>query len=149
MGIIQIPVSKIGAVVGPGGKVIKAIQEKTGVDLSIDDDGNVQITGRDASAIEAAKTWVEGLVAEVEIGKIYTGKVTGVKPFGCFVELIPGKEGMCHVSEFSNDFVKDMEEIVQEGDEVTVKVLAVDPSGRVKLSRKATLETVETGDASE
>jgi polyribonucleotide nucleotidyltransferase len=136
---------KIREVIGSGGKVIKKIVEETGAQVDIDDNGTVAIASVDSEAGLKAKQIIEAIIAEPEIGKVYTGKVTGVKEFGAFVEIIPGvfgnkgKEGMVHISELDKTRVGKVEDICHEGDMLTVKVIAIDQQGKIKLSRKATL----------
>jgi polyribonucleotide nucleotidyltransferase len=136
---LQIKPSKIAVVIGPGGKQIRAIIEQTGVQIDIDDSGLVNIAATDLASIEKAKTIIHGLTAEIEIGKIYTGKATSVVPFGVFVEILPGKEGLCHISEFDIIRINSLDEFIKQGDVVTVKVLDINERGQIKLSRKATL----------
>lgn len=132
--------SKIAIVIGPGGKQIRSIIEETGVEINIDDDGRVSISSTSKEGIEKAKEIIDGLTAEVEIGRTYTGRITSVVAFGVFVEILPGKEGLCHISEYDNTRIKSLDDIVKQGDEITVKVLDINDRGQVKLSRKATLE---------
>ncbi|MDD5422958.1 MAG: polyribonucleotide nucleotidyltransferase [Candidatus Omnitrophica bacterium] len=132
----KISQSKIGEVIGPGGKNIKKIIQDTGVTIDIDDDGVVQIASQDGAAIEKAVNIVKGMVEEPEVGKIYSGKVKRIMNFGAFCEIMPGKEGLIHVSELANKFVKNVEDVVKVGDEVTVKVIEIDEQGRVNLSKK-------------
>lgn len=136
---IQIKPSKIAVVIGPGGKQIRAIIEQTGVQIDIDDTGLVSIAASDLESIEKAKQIIHGLTAEIEIGRIYTGKVTSIAPFGLFVEILPGKEGLCHISEFDVARIASLDEFVKQGDVVSVKVLDINERGQIKLSRKATL----------
>jgi polyribonucleotide nucleotidyltransferase len=136
---IQIKPSKIAAVIGPGGKQIRAIIEQTGVQIDINDDGLVSISASDLESIEKAKGIIYGLTADVEIGRIYTGKATSIAPFGVFVEILPGKEGLCHISEFDNSRIANLDEFVKAGDILSVKVLDINERGQIKLSRKATL----------
>lgn len=136
---VQIKPSKIGIIIGPGGKQIRAIVEETGVDLDIDDDGVISITSQDAPSIERAKEIISQLTAEVEIGKTYEGKVVSILPFGTFVEVLPGKEGLCHISEFDTMRINDLNEHIKVGDPITVKVLDINDRGQIKLSRKALL----------
>ncbi len=143
--IVSIPVDKIGLVIGPGGKTIKKIQETTGARVEIEDDGTVHISSRDAGAAEDARRQIEMLTAEVEVGQVYKGRIVSVKDFGVFVELLPGQEGLCHVSELSNDYISKVEDVVKMGDVIEVKVIARDEQGRIKLSRKALLEGGEGG----
>lgn len=136
---IQIKPSKIATVIGPGGKQIRAIIEQTGVQIDINDDGLVSIAAADLDSIEKAKGIIYGLTAEVEIGRVYTGKATSIAPFGVFVEILPGKEGLCHISEFDTSRIANLADFVKPGDMVNVKVLDINERGQIKLSRKATL----------
>ncbi|MBI2119513.1 MAG: polyribonucleotide nucleotidyltransferase [Elusimicrobia bacterium] len=140
MTVVKIPIEKIGALIGPGGKNIRGIIEKTGAEVSVEDDGRVFISGDDAQKVELARSWVEGSVSEVEVGKIYKGKVTRIMNFGAFVEVLPGKEGLVHISQLDTSRVEQVEDILKEGDEVTVKCIEIDTQGRVNLSRKVLLE---------
>ena len=135
----KISPSKIGALIGPGGKNIRRIQEETGVKIDIEEDGRVFISSTDSAAVDNAKAMVDFLTAEIEIGKIYKGRVTKIMNFGAFVEVIPGKEGLVHVSQLALEHVKNVSDVVKEGDEITVKAVEVDSQGRVNLSRKAAL----------
>jgi len=144
---IRIKPSKIAEVIGPGGKQIRAIIEQTGVEINIDDDGNVCIASADLESIEEAKAIIAGITAEIEIGKTYKGKIKSVVPFGIFVEVLPGKEGLCHISEFDHTRVDKMENVAKEGDEVSVKVIEINERGQVKLSRRATLPKKEEANA--
>jgi len=132
----KIDTSKIGTVIGPGGKVIKKIIEETGVKIDISDDGTVNVASTDAEASQRAIDIIKGLTAEAEVGRVYKGKVTRLMAFGAFVEYLPGKEGLVHVSELDEKYVKRPEEVVSVGDEVMVKITEVDSQGRVNLSRK-------------
>jgi polyribonucleotide nucleotidyltransferase len=134
---VMIPVDKIGALIGPGGKNIRRIIEETGAEVEVEDDGSVYISSRDSLAVDRAKVQVEGLTAEAEVGKIYKGKVTRIMGIGVFVEIIPGKEGLIRMSQLANTFVEKAEDVVKEGEEIEVKVLEVDQQGRINLSRKA------------
>lgn len=136
---IQIKPSKIATVIGPGGKQIRAIIEETGVEIDINDDGLVSIAAASLEMIEHAKRIIFGLTAEVEIDKIYTGEVKSVVPFGVFVEILPGREGLCHISEFDNMRIANLADHVKQGDIISVKVLDINERGQVKLSRKAAL----------
>ena len=144
----QIDPDKIGLLIGPGGKTIRAIQETTGASIEVDDSGRVIVASSSAKSAEAAMNQVEALTASVEVGRIYEGRVTSVKDFGAFVEIIPGKDGLCHISELSDQYVSSVSEVCQVGDEMRVKVIAVDEQDRVKLSRKAVL-LEEGGDTDE
>ncbi len=139
--LIQLKINPefIGKLIGPGGKMIRAIQEETGAKIDIEDDGTVSIASSDAAGVEAARKMVEGLTADVKIGAVYTGTVVKLKEFGAFMEIAPGREGLCHVSELDAAYVQRPEDVVQVGDKVEVKVIAIDDQGRVKLSRKALL----------
>ncbi len=135
----KIDPSKIGLLIGPGGKNIKAIQESTGAKLDVDDDGTVYIAHSDAAGAEAAKSKVEALCKDVEIGKTYSGKVASIKEFGAFIEIVPGKDGLLHISEIDHHRVNRVEDVLQVGQIIDVKVVAIDDQNRVKLSRKAIL----------
>ena len=130
---------KIGAVIGPQGKVIKGIVEATGCQIDIDDDGTIHIFSIDGEGAKRAIEQIEAITAEVEVGRIYHGKVVGLKEFGAFVEILPDKDGLLHISEIADYRVKQVEDVLKMGDEVDVKVIGVDDKGRVKLSRKAAM----------
>jgi polyribonucleotide nucleotidyltransferase len=135
---VKISTEKIGALIGPGGKVIRKIQEDTKTQIEIDDQaGTATIAGGPGSNMEEAIRIVRSLTEEVEIGKIYRGKITSVKDFGAFVEILPGQEGLCHVSELSTEYVKNVGEVVKVGDVIDVKVLDIDNQDRIRLSKKA------------
>ncbi|MDP2929716.1 MAG: polyribonucleotide nucleotidyltransferase [Candidatus Omnitrophota bacterium] len=134
--VLKINQEKIGAVIGPGGKIIKKIIQDTGATVDIDDDGTVQVAGTDPKAIEMAVAIIRGITEEPEVGRIYRGKVKRVMNFGAFVEILPGKEGLVHVSELANKFVKNVEEVVKLGDEFDVKLTEIDDQGRLNLSKK-------------
>lgn len=136
---LQIKPSNIAKVIGPGGKQIRAIIEQTGVQIDIDDSGLVSISSSDLESIEKAKAIIHGLTADVEIGRVYSGKATSVVPFGVFVEILPGKEGLCHISEFDKSRIENLAEFVKPGDILSVKVLDINERGQIKLSRKATM----------
>ena len=140
----KISQAKIGEVIGPGGKNIKKIIQDTGVTIDIDDDGVVQVASQDPAAIEKAVNIIRGMVEEPEVGKIYAGKIKRIMNFGAFCEILPGKEGLIHVSELANKFVKNVEDVVKIGDEVTVKVIEIDEQGRVNLSMKQAAKAIET-----
>ena len=131
---IQIPVDKIGEVIGPGGKNIKSIIATTGADVDIDDDGKVSITGVSADAVKQAVDWISGMTREVTPGEEFEGEVKRILPFGAFVEYLPGREGMVHVSKMRRGFVKDPSEVVAIGDKVRVKVEERDSQGRINLT---------------
>jgi polyribonucleotide nucleotidyltransferase len=136
---IKINPEKIGALIGPGGKNIKRLVEESGCEINIEDDGTVNIFSVSPEGMKIAKEAITGMTAEAEIGKIYRGKVVTIKDFGAFVEFLPGKDGLVHISELANFRVKQTEDIVKMGDEIWVKCLGVDEKGRVKLSRKAAM----------
>jgi polyribonucleotide nucleotidyltransferase len=136
---VQINPEKIGLLIGPGGKTIKGIQESTGAKIDIEDDGTVYISHSDAAGAEAAKLKVEALTEEVRVGKIYEGKVTSIKDFGAFIEILPGRDGLCHISELDDKYVGRVEDVCKVGDKLQVKVIAIDEHDRVKLSRKVLL----------
>lgn len=137
--ILQVKPSQIGTIIGPGGKQIRAITEETGVELDINDDGIVHITGVEAEGVDRAKQIIENLVAEVEVGATYDGKIVSIVNFGMFVEVVGGKEGLCHISEIANTRVEDISALFKEGDRLKVKVLDINDRGQIKLSHKATL----------
>src|SRR5258706_5769840 len=136
---VKINPEKIGALIGPGGKNIKRIVEESGCEINIEDDGTVNIYSVSEEGMKKARSHVETMTGEVEVGKTYRGKVVSIKEFGAFVEVFPGKDGLVHISELANFRVKQTEDIVKMGDEIWVKCLGVDEKGRVKLSRKAAM----------
>lgn len=138
--LVKIPEDKIGAVIGPGGKVIKKIQEETGATVDIEDDGTANISSREAEGAERARDMILALIEEPEVGKVYDGKVVGIKDFGAFVEILPGRDGLVHISELSDGYVKSVDEVCNLGDAMRVKILNVDDSGRIRLSRKAVMK---------
>jgi polyribonucleotide nucleotidyltransferase len=129
--------NKIGTVIGPGGKTIRSIIEETKVSMDVGNDGTVVIGSPNEAAAKKAIEIVEGLIREVEVGAIYTGKATRVANFGAFVEILPGKEGLVHISELADYHVSKVEDVVNVGDEIMVKVTDIDNLGRVNLSRRA------------
>ncbi len=137
---LKINPEKIGALIGPGGKNIKRLVEESGCEIDIEDDGTVNIFSVSAEGMKIAVDAISGMTAEAEIGKVYRGKVVTIKEFGAFVEFLPGKDGLVHISELANFRVKKTEDIVKLGDEIWVKCLGVDEKGRVRLSRKAAME---------
>ena len=142
----KIDPAKIGLLIGPGGKTIRAIQEETGATIDITDDGTVMIACTKSEGAEDALARVEAMTEEVKVGRIYNGTVSSVKDFGAFIEIAPGKDGLCHISELSTGFVKSVDEICKVGDKLQVKVIAIDDQNRVKLSRKAVLAEQGTGE---
>ena len=137
---IMINPDKIGTVIGPGGKTIRSIIDQTKSTIDIEDDGTIYIGSPDAGAAQKAVDIIQGLTKEVEVGTIYTGKVTRLMDFGAMVEILPGKEGLVHISELADYRVRSVEDIVKVGDEIMVKVIEIDNLGRINLSRRAVLE---------
>ena len=147
--IIKVPIEKIGAVIGKGGETIRSIQEETGTRIDIEDDGTIYIASTDGEGYKAARSRIESLTEEVEVGHIYTGKVVRITDFGAFVEILPGQDGLVHISQLDTSHVSKVTDVVQEGDEITVMVTNIDNQGRIRLSRQALLEgwTVEEAQA--
>ncbi|MFB0509303.1 MAG: S1 RNA-binding domain-containing protein, partial [bacterium] len=139
----KIPVDKIGEVIGPGGKMIRKIIEETGVEIDIEDDGKVTISAPSTDALEAGRARVASIVQEVEVGKFYLGKVKRITNFGAFVEVLPGKEGLLHISRMAPYRVKRVEDVVKVGDQIEVKCIGIDDLGRINLAR---LETKKQGE---
>ena len=133
---LKIHTDKIKDVIGPGGKVIRKIIQDTGVTIDVEDDGTVQVASNDGAALQKAVDIIKGIVEEPEVGKVYRGKIKRIMNFGAFCEILPGKEGLIHVSELSDKYVKNVEDAVKIGDEVVVKVIEIDELKRVNLSRK-------------
>jgi polyribonucleotide nucleotidyltransferase len=133
---IRIRAEKIREVIGPGGKVVRGIQDQTGVKVDIEDDGKVTLFGADARMVQQAIDIIQGICKEAEVGRIHLGKVKKVVDFGAFVEIMPGTEGLLHISQIAED-------VLREGDLVLVKVIEVDPSGKIRLSRRAALKDPE------
>ena len=136
---VKINPELIGKLIGPGGKNIKKLQEETGTQIDIEDDGTVFISSVDSAAAERCRDLVEAMTAEVKVGRIYTGKVVSIREFGAFIEIAPETDGLCHVSELADGFVKNVEDVVKLGDQLRVKVILIDDQGRIKLSRKAVI----------
>jgi polyribonucleotide nucleotidyltransferase len=136
----KIDPQKIGLLIGPGGKTIRGIQEDVGCTIDVDEDGTVTVAAANQAAAEEGLARVDSLTASVQVGKIYNGRVTSVKDFGAFVEILPGRDGLCHISELSNEYVGSVGDICSVGDAMKVKVIAVDEQDRVKLSRRAAME---------
>jgi polyribonucleotide nucleotidyltransferase len=131
---------KIGSVIGPGGRVIRSIIEETKTTIDVKNDGTVMVGSPSEEAAKKAIKIIEDLTRDVEQGEVYTGKVTRLFNFGAMVEILPGKEGLIHISELADYHVAQVEDVVKAGDEVMVKVIGIDSSGRINLSRKAVLE---------
>jgi polyribonucleotide nucleotidyltransferase len=145
----QINPEKIGLLIGPGGKTIKGIQESTGAKIDIEDNGTVYISHSESAGAEAALRKVEALTEEVKVGKVYDGRVTSIKDFGAFIEILPGRDGLCHISELDDKYVGKVEDVCKVGDHVQVKVIAIDEHDRVKLSRKVLLREQNKGAAAD
>ncbi|MEM7249036.1 MAG: polyribonucleotide nucleotidyltransferase [Acidobacteriota bacterium] len=143
---IMVPRGKIGAIIGPGGKTIRSIVERTGAKIDVDDDGRVHIASVDEESAAMARKIVEDLTAEAEVGQTYLGRVVRIMDFGAFVEILPGVDGLVHVSELDEGHVRDVRDVVEEGDEILVKVLDIDDNERIRLSRRAALDTGEEGE---
>jgi len=146
---IQIRQEKIRDIIGPGGKVIKAIQAETGCRVDVEDSGRVLVASNDRAALDQAIEIIKSLTKEAEVGTIYEGVVKKITDFGAFIEILPGTDGLCHISELAHHRVNRVTDILKEGDEVRVKCIGIDPSGKIKLSRKALLEPPEPGEAQE
>jgi polyribonucleotide nucleotidyltransferase len=138
--VLHIPSDKIGAVIGPGGKIIRGIQEETGVKIDIEEDGTVYIAASDGPAAKRAREMVEQITEVPVVGRIYTGKVVRTTDFGAFVEILPNQDGLVHISQLDSERVNKVEDIVSVGDEITVMITNIDDSGKVRLSRQAVLE---------
>jgi polyribonucleotide nucleotidyltransferase len=137
---VKVPQDKIGLIIGPGGKNIKSIVAETGAEINIDDDGSVHIYSSNGESLKRAKEIIQGMVREIGVGEIYQGTVVSIKEFGAFVEVLPGKDGLVHISELADTRVNRVEDIVKSGDLIWVKCIGVDDKGRVKLSRKAAMK---------
>lgn len=135
---------KIREVIGPGGKMINKIIAETGVKIDIEDDGRVYILTHDSDAAMKARKMIEAIAKDIEVGEVYLGKVVRIMPFGAFVELLPGKDGMVHISKLAKERVNKVEDVVNIGDEVLVKVIEIDKQGRINLSRKELLTDNDT-----
>jgi len=138
--VVHIPVDKIGAVIGPGGKMIRSIQDETGAKIDIGEDGSVYIATSDGNSARLARDLVESITETPVIGRIYTGKVVRITDFGAFVEILPNMDGMVHISQLDSERVNKVEDVVRMGDEITVMITGIDPAGKIRLSRQAVLE---------
>ena len=143
---LRINKEKIGAIIGPGGKNIRAMQDDTGSQINIDDDGIVTILGTDKAGAEDARNRIEAITADVQVGRVYKGRVNSVTDFGAFVEIVPGRDGLCHISELDHGYVSRVQDVCKVGDQMEVKVIGIDDHDRVKLSRKALLDKPEGDD---
>jgi len=141
--VVRINPEKIGKVIGPGGKTINRIQGETGATIDIEEDGTIYIGCTNAEGAEAARAEIEGMTAEAQVGQIYQGKVVSITDFGAFIEILPGQDGLCHVSELSADYVKNVADVVKLGDTLEVKVINIDDNGRIKLSHKVLMKPSE------
>ncbi|MDD4101330.1 MAG: polyribonucleotide nucleotidyltransferase [Kiritimatiellae bacterium] len=141
--IMQIPVDKIGALIGPGGSNIRRVCEISGAQIDIEDDGKVSIYANNAESLKIAQDEVGSITAEAEEGRIYEGTVTGIKEFGCFVEILPGKDGLCHISELADRRIGQVEEVCKVGDKMQVKCIGIDDRGRIKLSRREAMRDLD------
>jgi polyribonucleotide nucleotidyltransferase len=137
---IRVPIDKIGAIIGPGGKNIRALQEETGTKIDIEDDGTVFIAATNKEAETAARERIEMLTETPQIGRIYTGRVVRTADFGAFVEILPNIDGMVHISQLDTERVERVEDVVTVGDEISVMVTNIDADGKIRLSRQAVLE---------
>lgn len=144
---LKIPADRIGELIGPGGKNIKGIQAESGAEINIEDDGTVHIYASKAEGLERAKSMIERMFQEIEVGKVYTGKIVSITAFGAFMEVLPGKDGLIHVSELAEGRTEKVEDVVKKGDLVTAKCLGVDEKGRVKMSRRAWLRDQKASEA--
>jgi polyribonucleotide nucleotidyltransferase len=140
---IRIPVDKIRDVIGPGGKMIRSIIERTGVKIDVEDDGRVNVASADGESAQKAISIIQELTATPELNKTYLGKIQRITDFGAFVEIMPGTDGLLHVSEIANHRVKDVRDELKEGEQILVKVINIDPTGKIRLSRKALLQAEE------
>jgi len=140
---LHINPERIGALIGPGGKIIKGIVEKSGAKIDVQDDGTINIFASNGESMDIAYREVQAIAAEPEIGKIYEGVVRTVKDFGAFVEIMPGHDGLLHISELADHRVQNVEEICKLGDTVSVKVIDIDDRGRIRLSRRAALKDMQ------
>jgi polyribonucleotide nucleotidyltransferase len=136
---IKIRTEKIREIIGPGGKVIRGIQEQTGTKIDVEDDGRVTIFSPDADSVQKALSIVQDICREVELDRIYLGKVKKIVEFGAFVEVIPNTEGLLHISQIAESRIRSVQDVLTEGDEVLVKVIEIDGSGKMRLSRKMAL----------
>ena len=127
---------KIGAVIGKGGEMINKITSETGAEVDIEENGLVTVSGQDPEKIQKALDWIRGLVEEPEVGKIYEGTVAGIKDFGAFATILPGIDGMLHISQISDKRLKSVEEVLHMGDKVRVRLVAIDDKGRLSLTMK-------------
>ena len=140
---IKVNPNKVGEVIGPGGKTIRKIQDDTGAKIEVGDEGKINVVSTDQQACDKAVDIIKKLTEDVEVGRIYSGKVRKITKFGAFCEVLPGKDGLIHVSELASGYIKRVEDVVKEGDRLRVKVIGVDEQGRIKLSRKQAIKEDE------
>ncbi|MGB9707104.1 MAG: S1 RNA-binding domain-containing protein, partial [Microgenomates group bacterium] len=134
--VLRVPVEKIGEIIGPGGKTIRKIISETGAAVDIEDDGTINISAPERSSVEKAVAWIKGLIQEVKVGDVFVGTVKRIQPFGAFVEILPGKEGLVHVSRMARGYVANPANIVRIGQKIKVKVVEIDELGRINLSMR-------------
>jgi polyribonucleotide nucleotidyltransferase len=144
---IHIKPDRIRDLIGPGGKVIRGITEETGVKIDVEDDGTVLVASSDGVAMQKALDKIRGVTAEAEVGKIYRGTVRKIVDFGAFVEIFPGTDGLVHISQLADERVRKVSDVLKEGDVISVKVIEVDRSGKIRLSRKEALKDAEQQEA--
>jgi len=142
---IQLKTARIGDVIGPGGKVIKSIIEQTGAKIEIDESGRVNIYSHDLESVHKAIALIQNIIQEAEVNKIYRGTVKRIVDFGAFVEIFPGTDGLVHISQLAEGRVKNVRDVLKEGDEVMVKVIEIDKQGKIRLSRKDALNQSPQG----
>ncbi len=135
----QIDPEKIGLLIGPGGKTIRAIQETTGASIDVDNDGTVVVASQNEESALKCMEEINKLTASVEIGKIYEGQITSIKNYGAFIEILPGRDGLCHVSDLAEGYIDNINDVCKVGDKISVKVISIDEQNRIKLSHKAVL----------
>jgi len=141
--MVKVPQEKIGEIIGPGGRVIRRMQEETETKIDINDEGTVKVSGVSQVGVDAARTMIENMIREPEVGEVYEGPVKSITAFGAFIEFLPGRDGLCHISELEHGRVETVEDVVKMGDMVKVKVIGVDDSGKVRLSRRALIPRPE------
>ncbi|MGB6422846.1 MAG: S1 RNA-binding domain-containing protein, partial [Anaerolineales bacterium] len=147
--VVKLPVDKIGAIIGPGGKTIRSLQEETGTKIDVGEDGSVFIASTDKESAKIAQEQIEALTESAVKGRIYTGKVVRVVDFGAFVEILPNTDGLVHISQLDTQRVEKVEDVVRQGDEITVMVTDIDANGKIRLSRQAVLEGWTAEEAAE
>ena len=136
---IKVAIDKIGTIIGPGGKTVRSIIEKTGAEVNVEDDGTVMIISKNSDDAQKAHDMIKELTEDVEVGRIYEGRVKKIVDFGAFIEILPGKEGLCHISQLDFKRVNRVSDVLKVGEVVKVKVRDIDPQGRINLSRKEAL----------